>query len=73
MAIEYNGIQHYKWPNFTGQSERDFQEQLFRDRHKIEMCEIRGIFLISVPYTVKHKDIPAYVKCELKKHYDKKF
>lgn len=61
LAVEYNGEQHYKWPNFTNQSFEEFQAQLDRDTLKMELCDKRGVYLIVVPYTVEHDNIPAYI------------
>src|SRR5690348_6310742 len=36
IAVEYNGEQHYKWPNFTKQSQEDFIQQVRRDKYKKE-------------------------------------
>lgn len=61
IAVEYNGEQHYKWPNFTGQTKEQFESQIRRDNIKIETCKKMGIHLIVVPYTVKIKDIPSFI------------
>ena len=52
IALEYNGIQHYEWPNFTGQSEKQFQAQKRRDRFKIQRCRELGIRLLIIKYDV---------------------
>lgn len=61
MAVEYNGIQHYVWPNFTNQSKDKFISQLRRDKLKEELCAKKGVYLIKVPYNVKHEKIPEYI------------
>ena len=61
LAAEYNGIQHYIWPNFTGQSYEQHIKQRRRDRYKLEVCDKLGITLIIIPHTVKHEFIPAFV------------
>lgn len=61
IAVEYNGIQHYQWPNFTGQTREKFDAQLRRDNYKKKACKERNIHLIIVPYTVKHKNIYQYI------------
>jgi hypothetical protein len=61
LAVEYNGVQHYEWPNYTGQSQREFENQVRRDHFKKRMCDRRGVYLITVPHTVPHDDIPAYI------------
>ena len=61
IAIEYNGVQHYKWPNQTGQSKEDFLKQVRRDQYKANVCRDKGVYLIVVPYNVKLMDIPAFI------------
>ena len=61
IAVEYNGIQHYKWPNFTNQSQEDFVKQIRRDKFKVEMCDVNGVYLITVPYNVPHDQIKQYI------------
>lgn len=61
LAIEYNGYQHYHCPNqymteCTPENELKFQQQLRRDELKKELCELMGVYLIVIPYTVKPKD-----------------
>lgn len=61
LAVEYNGEQHYKWPNFTNQSYDEFVDQIERDNLKREICDRHGVYLIPVPYNVSHNNIPAYI------------
>lgn len=61
IAVEYNGIQHYKWPNFTNQTYQQFINQVRRDMFKSEMCKKNDVYLISVPYHVNHKAIAKYL------------
>src|SRR5690606_8776479 len=49
LAVEYNGEQHYKWPNFTNQSREEFINQTRRDNLKRELCDKNGVYLIVVP------------------------
>lgn len=51
-AVEYNGRQHYEWPNPFHRTLQAFEDQLWRDRVKLEICDARGLYLIRVPYTV---------------------
>lgn len=62
IAVEYNGIQHYVWPNYTGQSYEDFIYQIQRDQLKVELCDKNGIYLITVPYNIPMKKIPDYIQ-----------
>ena len=61
IAVEYNGIQHYEWPNFTNQSQDEFIDQTRRDRLKLELCDQLGVYLITVPHTIQHNDIPKHI------------
>ena len=61
LAVEYNGPQHYHWPNFTGQKREDYLSQVRRDALKVARCREEGVTLIVVPYTVTHKHIASYI------------
>jgi hypothetical protein len=52
LAIEYNGIQHYKFPSAYHKTEKEFYDQLYRDRLKKKLCDEAGVYLIPVPYWV---------------------
>lgn len=66
IALEYQGPQHYEWPNFTKQSYEDFKKQVLRDKFKEKRCEEECIKLIKVPYTVKgEEDIRKYILNEI--------
>lgn len=73
LGLEYNGIQHYCWPNFTKQTKEEFIQQRRRDLYKIEQCNKLGIYLIPVPYNVPYNLIPQfiinYLPLSLKKNY----
>lgn len=57
IALEYNGIQHYKWPNFTGQSEEEHLAQKRRDKFKKQKCKEFGIKLIIIKYHTPIKEL----------------
>lgn len=61
IAAEYNGIQHYIWPNYTGQSEEEFHKQLSRDEYKVNQCDLNGVYLITIPYQIPFDEIPSYI------------
>jgi len=61
IAVEYNGEQHYNWPNFTNQTHTQFINQVRRDELKMELCDRNGIYLIVVPYTVSLDKIPEFI------------
>lgn len=71
IALEYNGIQHYVWPNFTKQSKQEFIAQVRRDIFRVDMCDRNGVYLITVPYNVKSEYIRTYIEYYLKKRFSK--
>lgn len=65
IAIEYQGIQHYIWPNFTNCTKEEYIAQRERDQVKEEICIKNNICLIKIPYTVEHKRIPLAIYAKL--------
>jgi hypothetical protein len=65
IAVEYNGEQHYKWPNFTNQTYQEFINQVRRDTLKVNLCDRNGVYLISVPYNVSSENIPTFIMSHL--------
>lgn len=61
LAFEYNGIQHYQFPNFFMKTYDEFQGQKEKDQYKLEMCEKMGVSLIVIPYTIKPYYVRKYV------------
>jgi len=61
LAVEYNGSQHYIWPNYTNQKYDNFIKQRRRDRLKVDLCDLNGVYLITVPYNVPIEDIEDYI------------
>jgi phage/plasmid-associated DNA primase len=49
IAIEYNGPQHYMFPNVYHKTPEEFQAQQERDAIKRDVCHRRGIVLLEVP------------------------
>lgn len=65
IAVEYNGKQHYVWPNNMHGAYETFIKQVRRDQFKVDMCDKNGVYLITVPYNVgldyqKIKDYITY-------------
>jgi len=67
LAIEYNGVQHYKYNTMMHGSREKFHNQQYRDIMKKQLCEDHGVRLICVPYTIPHQNIPQYLYDEMKK------
>jgi hypothetical protein len=64
LAIEYNGIQHYKYVPFFHRSMENFKKRLDYDKIKTEKCKEKGINLIIVPYTIPHNKICKFINDE---------
>jgi len=68
LAVEYNGVQHYKYIPFFHKNKEAFLNQKYRDDMKRRMCKENGITLIEVPNTVKLKDIKGFLEKELRRN-----
>ena len=67
IAFEYDGRQHFMYVRFNKhkvskeKQERILEQTKKYDKLKDRLCKENGVFLIRVPYTVKHKDIGNYI------------
>ncbi|MFX1450877.1 MAG: hypothetical protein ACFFCM_08545 [Promethearchaeota archaeon] len=52
LAFEYNGYQHYEFPNYFHQTLEEFEKQQNRDRLKEKLCLENNIILIVFPYNI---------------------
>lgn len=68
LAVEYNGIQHYKYTPYFHRNHDQFTNQKYRDDMKRRMCKDNGVYLIEVPYTVKLPDIEEFIINACKKY-----
>jgi hypothetical protein len=68
LAVEYNGYQHYHWPNAFHRTEQEFRQQLRRDEFKQRRCQEEGVHLISVPFTEPTDEIAAFIISRLPPH-----
>jgi hypothetical protein len=57
FAIEYNGIQHYKFPNPFHKTLQEFQAQQQRDVAKARICQEHGVVLISVKASNVYEEV----------------
>lgn len=62
LAIEYNGPHHY--PSTAGITENE-QKQIDRDLIKKKLCDIKGIKLLVIPYTIPIKRVPLAIYCQI--------
>lgn len=61
IAVEYQGEQHYRFPNGFHKTREEFEDQVARDVIKEHLCKKNNILLIKVPYTVPLDVIPSYI------------
>lgn len=72
IAFEYNGIQHYTWPNYTNQTYDDFKSQVRRDQYKIECCDRHNVYLITIPHVVPFSDLRKFIEYYLPENVAKR-
>lgn len=61
LAFEYNGPQHYQYPNRYHRSETEWLEQKYRDLVKRQICNQRGVYLITIPYHVPRHHLRSFI------------
>lgn len=62
IAFEYNGEQHYKSDHPFNRSHQAFLDQVHRDNLKVELCDIRGVYLLTIPYNVPYNKLEKYIR-----------
>lgn len=65
LAVEYNGIQHYKYTPYFHRNKESFLNQKYRDEMKRERCKSNRVHLVEVPYTIKKNEIENFLESEL--------
>lgn len=68
LAVEYSGIQHYKYVPYFHKNKEAFLNQKYRDEMKRRLCKDADVVLIEVPYTVKTPDIRAFLIGKLREN-----
>lgn len=70
LGFEYNGEQHYVYPNPFHKTKQDFDKQIDRDIWKRNVCKSYGVVLVEVPYYIKtYESMKSFVE-EVLSHYD---
>jgi hypothetical protein len=62
IGVEYNGMQHYVYPNIYHKTQEEFIKLVRRDQYKHSKCDENGVYLITVPYNVPQNKIKEYIK-----------
>lgn len=75
LAFEYNGLQHYIYPNYYHSSFEQFLRRVVNDLLKKHISMDNSIILIEIPYSIcpdmnKPKDIQNYIINEFKRKTD---
>jgi len=65
-AFEYNGKQHYEYPNAFHKTRMDFDKLVQRDKIKMETCESYGVKLLTIPYDIEDSDLHTYIESHLR-------
>lgn len=68
LAVEVQGVQHYKFSPFFHKNYEAFLNQKYRDELKKRMLKDNSIILIEVPYTVKCTEVDDFLLQELSKN-----
>lgn len=61
LAFEYNGPQHYHFPNQYHRTEGEWMEQKYRDLVKYQACNQHGVYLITIPYHVPRHHLRSFI------------
>jgi len=67
LGLEVQGMQHYVYPNSWHKSRAEWEEQIYRDRLKEELCKQIGVTLVHVPFTVQQKDVEGFIRQEIER------
>lgn len=67
-AFEYNGKQHYVFPNSFHKTIEDFDNAMERDEHKVETCREYGVRLLVIPYSLRDEHLEPFIKQHLKEN-----
>ncbi len=61
IAFEYNGRQHYEFPNQFHKKLKEFLKRKKYDYQKEVICESNNIILIIIPYTISPESMQDYI------------
>lgn len=61
IAVEYEGYQHYVFPNRFHRTREEFDGQIRRDNYKWHLAEEHGIYTIFVPNLTDKREIRDYL------------
>lgn len=65
FAIEYQGIQHYEYPNIFHKTREQFDKQVENDIKKVKLCKENNLDLIVIPHKYSYRnedDMKNFIK-----------
>ena len=65
IAFEYDGYQHYEYPNCYHKTKEQFNNQQQRDIEAHKYCWKNDITLIVIPYWIEDNKLEVYIKDQL--------
>ena len=68
LAVEIQGIQHYKFSPRFHLTQQNFIDQQLRDQMKAQKCKNFGITLIEIPYNIKERELHSYLIKKLREN-----
>ena len=67
LGVEIQGLQHYVYPNSWHKNRSEWEELIYRDRLKEELCRGEGVTLVHVPFTVAANRVEQYIREEVQR------
>jgi hypothetical protein len=67
LAFEYHGAQHFKHNPFFHRSSDALDQRISDDTRKRELCQLHGIKLIEIPYSIDESKLKDFILNEAKK------
>jgi len=64
-AFEYQGSQHYEFPNRFHKTKQEFLAQVERDKFKVQRCAEEGINLVVIPHVLKDDELEDFIRTKL--------
>ena len=65
LAFEYHGRQHYEFLPHFHRNESALRQRIEDDQTKLELCELNGVRLITVPYWIEIESMETYLRGRL--------
>jgi hypothetical protein len=67
LAVEVQGVQHYKFSPRFHLTPKHFEDQVQRDQDKAMKCRQMGITLIEIPYNIKEENLKTFLMQQLRR------